>query len=266
MTISDLTFPKFIAYLFMQWIQWPEWTTGNLILYISFLLITPLLGLSEFKGWSTLKYSKFRSERGMSSRTGMFVLYFIPVLMHVLAYSLYEYRWSIPQICLSACILIHFSKRSAESLFLHKYAGPIDRLTVFQIAFFYSGVSWAAAYFNQLTPMNTDLIFVLGCVFFMIGIIGNFLHHKYLADLRKISSAYFIPQKGLFRLVSCPHYLFEIMIWLGMAMMCKQPFMYLTFISMTFYLMARSVKAQNWYRNHFDDYPAERKAMIPYLF
>lgn len=259
-------FVKIGAYLSMHFIQWPDWTTANVILYISLLLITPILGLSERLGWSTLRYSKFRAAEGMSSRLGMFILYFMPIWVHLWACAFYDYSWSIPQVCLAACVLIHFLKRSAESLFLHKYAGPIDRMTVFQIAFFYSGVSWAAAYFNQFTPMNTDLIFSLGCALFVVGFVGNFLHHKYLADLRKITSAYFIPQKGLFRLVSCPHYFFEVLIWLGMAMICKQPFMYLTFMAMTFYLMARSAKAQAWYRSHFPDYPANRKAMIPFLF
>lgn len=250
----------------MQWIQWPEWTSSNLILYISFLLITPMLGLSEWKGWSTLKYSKFRTEKGMSSRTGMFILYFIPVVVHVLAISIYRYDWSMPQLCLPVGMILHFSKRSAESLFLHKYAGPIDRLTVFQIAFFYSGVSWAGAYFNQFTPADVDYIVYIGIVFYITGLVGNFIHHRILAELRRDSASYFIPYKGLFTLVSCPHYFFEILVWLGMAMVCKQPFMYLTFLAMTFYLMARSHKVQQWYRNRFADYPLERKAMIPYLF
>lgn len=250
----------------MQWIEWPEWTAGKIILYVAFALITPMLGLSEWRGWSTLKYSKFRSEKGLSSRTGMFILYFVPVVAHLLTISNYGYEWTIPQICLSVCVILHFSKRSAESLFLHKYAGPIDPLTVFQIAFFYSGVSWAAAYFNQFTPSVVDSVFFIGIVFFITGVVGNFVHHKYLADLRRESTAYFIPQKGLFKWVSCPHYFFEILGWLGMAMVCKQPYMYLTFLAMTFYLMARSLKAQQWYRNQFADYPAERKAMIPFLF
>lgn len=250
----------------MPFIDLPEFTRQNLWLYALLIVITPMLGLSEWKGWSTLKYSKFRSNTGMSSRVGMFILYFVPVLAHAAACFFYEYQWSFAQRCLAVCVLLHFLKRCAESLFLHRYAGPIDRLTVFQIAFFYSAVAWGAAYFNQFTPDVKDGVLVLGLLFFGVGIIGNFVHHKILADMRRNNLEYFIPMGGMFRWVSCPHYLFEVLGWLGMALISKQPFLYLTFLAMTFYLMARSHKAQLWYLSHFENYPKERRAMIPRIF
>src|SRR3546814_15644917 len=53
-------------------------------------------------------------------------------------------------------------------------------------------------------------------------LIGNFAHHKILADLREQQTSYFIPQAGWFRRVTCPHYCFEVVAWIGMALMSHQ--------------------------------------------
>jgi steroid 5-alpha reductase family enzyme len=70
----------------------------------------------------------------------------------------------------------------------------------------------------------------LGLEFWIIGEYGNYYHHKLLGSLRKNStdknanekkensqsgSRWQIPQGALFSLVSCPHYFFEVVSWLG---------------------------------------------------
>src|SRR3546814_13487381 len=49
-------------------------------IYIVLLVLIPLIGVAEIRGWFQLEYSKFRpTQGGMSSRLGMFILYFVPI-------------------------------------------------------------------------------------------------------------------------------------------------------------------------------------------
>ncbi len=101
---------------------------------------------------------------------------------------------------------------------------------------------------------------------FVVGIAGNFWHHKILADLRKNTTDYVIPRGGLFEQAACPHYLFEILTWLGIAMLSQHLFAYLTVLGMGSYLFARSLNTLKWYHEKFPDFPKGRKALIPFLF
>jgi hypothetical protein len=58
----------------------PEWTTGNIVLYV-FLASTALaVAPLEYFGQSMMAYSKFRPAQRFPPRMGMFILYFLPLL------------------------------------------------------------------------------------------------------------------------------------------------------------------------------------------
>jgi very-long-chain enoyl-CoA reductase len=74
-----------------------------------------------------------------------------------------------------------------------------------------------------LPDPSTDLLYP-GMLLFAIGIAGNFYHHYLLSQLRKggdDDKGYKIPKGGLFELVTCPHYLFEITGFFGFAMISQ---------------------------------------------
>jgi hypothetical protein len=64
-----------------------------------------------------------------------------------------------------------------------------------------------------------------GVLVFAVGIAGNLYHHYLLSRLRSGSSGgdkgHRIPRGGLFELVTCPHYLFEIIGLFGFAMISQ---------------------------------------------
>ncbi len=244
----------------------PEWTTGNIILYgFLALLVIGVLPL-ELNGQAMMAYSKFRAARGISGRLGMFILYFTPIVALYVSARDYISNANLIQWIVLASVFIHFAKRVLEALFLHSYSGPIGLFTTLLIASFYSIASFLIGYLNREPITSLDVWFYLGIVLFVVGIIGNFIHHKILADLRKNSLDYFIPKDGLFKYVVCPHYLFEICTWTGIFLFSRHLGTLLVLGFIVMYLSARSIRTLQWYKEKFAEFPKNVKAMIPFVF
>lgn len=244
----------------------PEWTTGNIVLY-SFLTLL-VLGVAplELKGQAMMAYSKFRASKGISARLGMFILYFSPVVALYFSAKDYLSNATLIQWIVLASVFTHFAKRVLETLFLHRYSGPIDLFTTLLIASFYSFASFLIGYINRNPITSIDVWFTIGIVLYVVGMIGNFIHHKILADLRKNSLDYFIPKSGLFNYVVCPHYLFEIFTWVGIFLLSRHLATLLVLGFIIAYLSARSIRTLQWYKEKFSDFPKHVKALIPFVF
>jgi len=243
----------------------PEWTTFNIVSYSVLALLALGMGLGEYAGFSTLKYSKFRVEKGLDSRLGMFLLYFVPLLAALGLSFGYSATVTLVQAIVLVAICGHFAKRCLEVLFLHKYSGPIDLATTLMIGTFYTLIAGFISYLNHWPLPAADNLFWLGLLLFFFGETANFAHHKLLADLRKNTSEYVIPRGGWFEYVACPHYLFEIIAWIGILLLSRHLFALIALIGMSGYLLARSLKTLAWYRQKFPQFPQQRKALIPFI-
>lgn len=246
----------------------PSWTPLNIALTILYALLIGGMVAGEASGSSTMKYSKFfQGSGGIPSKTGMFWLYFVPFLAALMLSIPYLGSASPLQIFISGMVMIHFGKRVLETLFLHKYSGKIDIMTTLTILFFYTLVASGITYLNNwpATGLSTVQLGV-GLVVYAVGILGNFFHHKILADLRSKQEGYVIPQGGLFGYVACPHYLFELIGWLGIAILSGHLFTWMSLAGMIGYLMVRSKMTLAWYQGKFPNYPKTRKAILPFLF
>ena len=108
--------------------------------------------------------------------------------------------------------------------------------------------------------------FIAGLVIAVWGWWINFQADNILIDLRSDgSTGYKIPQGGFFRYVSAANYWGEILLWSGWALMSMTlaggVFVLFTLVN----LVPRALLSHRWYREHFPDYPAQRRAIIPFL-
>eukprot|EP00536_Pseudo-nitzschia_multiseries_P000163 jgi/Psemu1/299886/fgenesh1_kg.3_\ len=171
-------------------------------------------------------------------------------------------------------VLAHFLKRDAEVLFLHRYSGNTELGAAQLIAVSYA---LTALMISITTEPSVSAIgnasTNLGGLLFAAGSLGNLYHHYLLALLRSTTSTsatqkYIAPRGGLFGYVAAPHYFFELVAWLGIAIASQQLTSYLNLVSMTCYLCARSYNQNQWNQKKFDekDWPASRKNMVPFVF
>jgi steroid 5-alpha reductase family enzyme len=111
-----------------------------------------------------------------------------------------------------------------------------------------------------------DPRFLFGATMFFGGMAINWHSDAVLRRLRRSGeTAYKIPYGGLYRWVSCPNYLGEIVEWGGWALATWS----LAAAAFAFWsaanLVPRALSHHRWYRENFPGYPSERGAILPYL-
>jgi protein-S-isoprenylcysteine O-methyltransferase Ste14 len=109
-----------------------------------------------------------------------------------------------------------------------------------------------------------DIRFISGSILFIVGMYINIKSDQIVLDLRKGGrKGYFIPQRGLYKYVSAPNLMGEIIEWIGWALLswCL-PTLSFALWSMA-NLIPRSLDHHRWYKRKFQDYPPNRKAIIP---
>jgi protein-S-isoprenylcysteine O-methyltransferase Ste14 len=143
-------------------------------------------------------------------------------------------------------------------------------LVVFAIAFnTLNGYNNAAALLQgaQANETLSTAHFWAGLTVFLAGFATHVWSDTIIRRLRKPGdTGYRVPEGGLFRWVSSPHYLGEIVQWIGWAVMTWS-LAGLAFALFTFCNLApRAVSNHAWYRRRFPDYPRQRRVLVPGIF
>lgn len=107
--------------------------------------------------------------------------------------------------------------------------------------------------------------FLLGVLVFFAGMALNKISDKQLAALSRTGGGYQVPHGFAYRWVSCPNYLGEIIQWTGWAIAVWSLAGWIFAIWTAANLVPRAIAHHRWYRETFSDYPAGRRALIPFL-
>ena len=112
----------------------------------------------------------------------------------------------------------------------------------------------------------TDPRFVIGVTLAISGGMLNIWSDYRLWRLRMDNGGkYVIPRGGVFNLVSCPNLLGEIIEWVGFALL-SWSLPGLAFALWTIANMVpRALWRHAWYRETFENYPLQRRAILPRL-
>lgn len=111
-----------------------------------------------------------------------------------------------------------------------------------------------------------DPRFLVGVTLFAVGWVITVQSDSLLRALRATGNkGYQIPRGGLFRWVSCPNYLGEIIEWSAWALLTWSLPGLVFAIWTAANLVPRALAYHRWYRDEFPDYPPQRKAVVPHL-
>ena len=242
----------------------PEFTGSFIQIFLIVLVgLGPVFALNEAVGFLSLGYSKFAQQEqkySVPSRVGMFIIYFPAVLLFPAMLWRHGVEWTPWHITVTVLMSLHFAKRCFETLFVHRYSGVMNGWTVVTICFLYSALSAVLGEFaaTEVTPelAASDAFstwMVPGIVLWALGQFINGYHHVLLARLRKPGeTGYKLPKGGLFGQVACPHYLGEILAWLGYALVFHHAAALGGTWTMSLYLAGRSHNTVKWYRERVE--------------
>ncbi|MFH1467433.1 MAG: DUF1295 domain-containing protein [Pseudomonadota bacterium] len=108
--------------------------------------------------------------------------------------------------------------------------------------------------------------FLVGAALFLAGFAINRHADAILRGLRRPGEGgYGLPTGGLYRWVSCPNYLGEILTWCGFALAAWSPAGLAFAVYTAANLVPRAMDHHLWYRRRFRGYPKERRALLPFV-
>lgn len=175
-----------------------------------------------------------------------------------------DFDISIMFICLW---IIHYFNRTIIFPFRIKTKGKKMPLAIVLSAFFFNIVNGLInGYFlSNINLHSVSIFLIIGFLLFVLGLYINISSDNKLINLRKIKKGYFVPKGGLFKYISCPNFFGEILEWFGFALMTFNIGSLSFFIWTCCNLIPRALAHHKWYKNKFNEYPKERKAILPFL-
>ena len=189
-------------------------------------------------------------------------------------------RWTLTQILL----LLHLLRRCYECYYVHQYDSSRMHLVGYSIGLLhYSILPWnflrhlpqrdtfdSTSVPTITTTTTSGFRIVLAVCLGWLGQYQQYRHHVLLAHLRTTKTTddrYSIPHGGWFQYVGCPHYLAEILIYVGFFLLMPS---IQTFALLVWVISNLTVSAWNshqWYCRTFghDYIKLQRKAIFPGL-
>jgi len=244
----------------------------SVLLFTEFSLAVPIFILLFFV---RAPYGKFLNKRWGSSikAAPAWALMEFPALILPLILFIYSGNTNEPVYLVFIGIwMLHYIQRTlVYPLVLNRNSHKVPLLIIILSLIFNLINGWINGYgvFIKIDAGNNLLYsfrFITGLIIFLTGFIINMHSDSVLRNLRtKGDTSYKIPQKGLFKYICCPHYLGEIIEWTGWALLTCSPAAAAFLVFTIANLVPRAVRSLEWYRKEFPDYPAGRKAIIPFI-
>ncbi|KAJ0265339.1 hypothetical protein HA466_0016450 [Hirschfeldia incana] len=126
---------------------------------------------------------------------------------------------------------------------------------------------------SSLSPlmMNLGWCQLIGAAIFLWGWLHQRRCHAILGSLRKTPSQvkeYIVPHGDWFEMVSSPHYLAEIVLYAGLLIASggTDVTIWLLFAFVVGNLTLAAGETHRWYLRKFENYPANRNAIFPYVY
>jgi steroid 5-alpha-reductase/3-oxo-5-alpha-steroid 4-dehydrogenase 1 len=230
--------------------------------FLGLLLVVAPYGRHMRRGWGPT----------VPSRAGWIVMESPAVLVFVGIFAMGRFRAETVPLLLLLLWQSHYVYRTFVFPFKMRAAGKRIPLAIVLLAILfnclnaYINARWISHFGEYSMGWLRDPRLVAGVALFFTGMAVNRRADNVLLRLRRPGeTGYRIPEGGLYRFVSCPNYLGEILEWLGWAVATWS----LAGLAFAVYTAAnigpRAVSNHRWYNKQFPEYPTERRALIPYL-
>ncbi len=260
-----------------------SWYTGNVtfdtVLAIGFAFAAFTLLGSLFVA---SPYGRFASDQygiNLNPKLGWWLMEIPATVVFVWFYAQGPQALELTPLVLGAIWMIHYGNRGwffPLSIRVAKDKRSSFSVMVMAMGMFVTSIHayLNATFFTEYAPHLTnawlgDPRFLVGVVIYYCGFALILSSESIVRHLRDPQAAgatdYKIPYGGGYRFVSSPQYLGELIAWAGFSIMTWGLPGVMIFLISAGNLVPRAFATHQWYREKFPDYPAERKALIPYV-
>lgn len=241
--------------------------------------------LETFTDGSVLYFKDLGPQIGWA--TVFLAEYIGPIFMYLIFFLSRNCTWiyadakkGAPMTCMQqlacACYVGHYVKRVLETIFVHRFSKatmPIGNL--FKNCTYYWGFSGLISYFINhplYTLPASEIQIYVGLSIYLFGELGNLSTHLAFKNMRPAGSKTRVipvpngnPFTLLFNLVSCPNYSYEVLSWVGYAVLTQTFFAGLFAVVGGAQMLQWAMAKHRNYKKEFETYPKNRKAMIPFI-
>ena len=236
------------------------WILVAFITFIYLFYVDAPYGRHIRKGWGM----------NISARTGWVVMESPCVILMMIYAWLVRDQLQLVHITFLIFWLVHYVHRSFIYPFIIDMTNPKMPISIAASAFFFNiinvnvqaiGIFYFTEYAHNwiISP-----IFYFGALIFFTGMFINIRSDYLIVSLRKSKGpGYHIPNKFMHKYISAPNYFGEIIEWLGWAVLTWSISGLVFAIWTIANLFPRALAHHKWYHNKFNDYPKNRKAIIP---
>jgi protein-S-isoprenylcysteine O-methyltransferase Ste14 len=240
------------------------WFILAVVVFILLLFFAAPYGRYNRGGWGP----------SISDKAGWVIMEAVSPTVFALCFILGDNAVSVTGLAFLAMWLFHYIYRAFIYPLRMQSYGRTMPLAIVAMAMLFNSVNgylngryiytFADKYTNEWL---LDPRFIAGVALFAAGVVINRRSDNILRNLRRPGeTGYHIPRGELYKWVSCPNYLGEVVIWAGWAL-ATWSLAGLAFAVWTAANLAPRARQHHcWYRQNFPDYPAERKALLPGLW
>jgi len=233
----------------------------SLLVFILLFYISAPYGKFRRKGWGPVLKAKW---------AWMIMEFPSPVLI-TLFFIMSDHK-NIPRILFVIIWLSHYLHRAFIYPYMQSGREKPYPFIIVSMAFIFNCFNGFVNGYGVFQINNYDISwlkswqFIMGVILFVAGFIINKTADEKLRRLRTQSPMeYLIPKGWLFSYISSPHYFGEIIEWASWAVMTWSLPGFAFFIFTFANLFPRAISSHKWYKQNFPEYPANRKALIPFV-
>src|SRR5210317_57694 len=220
------------------------WVLVGVITFVYLFFVSAPYGRHIRKGWG----------KNISARAGWVIMESpCVIIMSIYAFIVRDNLETLHIIFLSLWLL-HYIHRSFIYPFVIDMTNPKMPISIASSAFFFNIVN------VNLQAFGIYYFIEYSQEWMYINIKSDYL----IITLRKNKGpGYHLPTKFLHKYISSPNYFGEIIEWLGWAILTWSISGAVFALWTIANLFPRALAHHKWYKNNFDDYPSNRKAIIP---
>ncbi len=254
-----------------------QWVLNASFIYVALIVVGGLI--------MPAPYGRFASDKmgfSLSPQWGWFLMELPATLSFVFFYFQGEHRFELVPLIFLGVWLMHYSNRGFIFPVLMRVAKGAKSsfgILVVVAGWFVTGMHGYlnAVFISHLGEhLNNDWLtdprFIIGMGVYLFGFTMNVYSDNIIRNLRskeevqRGEKVYRIPKGGLFKYVTNPSYLTELISFTGFAIATWSVGAVFVLLVSAANLIPRAFQVHKWYKEKFgDEYPKERKVLIPFI-